>query len=143
MSQDKVTIQYISEEQSAFKLATSGSVGYDVRANEDCVIEPQTCRAVSTGLRVSLPNGVFLSVRGRSGVALKNLIMVHHGTIDSDYTGEIKIIIQNFSVSAPFEVKKGDRIAQLIVERMVVAEFEECDSVKENTHGGFGSTGMQ
>ncbi|RCN31640.1 deoxyuridine 5'-triphosphate nucleotidohydrolase, domain protein [Ancylostoma caninum] len=97
---------------------------------------------VSTGLQVELPYGYYGRVAPRSGLAAKNFIDVGAGVVDSDYRGELKVLLFNFG-STDFEVKKGDRIAQLICERIAHCTFMQCESLTDTTRGagGFGSTG--
>lgn len=126
------------------KYETAGSSGMDVRSNEDCTIDAGQWKAVSTGLFPEIPNGYEIQVRSRSGLAAKNGIFVLNspGTVDSDYRGEIKIILANMS-QVPFAISKGDRIAQLVLSPVVKAEVKEVDIISETQRGagGFGSTG--
>lgn len=126
--------------------ATDGASGMDVRAAEDCVIEPGGRAAVATGLSMEIPCGYECQVRPRSGLALKHGVTVLNapGTIDSDYRGEVKIILVNFGTMS-FEIKRGDRIAQLVfapVARAVLEESVELDET-ERAGGGFGHTGVK
>ena len=129
-------------------LPTRGSAqaaGYDVRSNEELNLYPKVYKAVSTGLKVAdIPEGYVLSVRPRSGLAAKNGITVLNtpGTIDSDYRGEIKVILVNHGTET-FKISKGDRIAQLILEKLESYEFVETTEFvdTERSEGGFGSTG--
>jgi len=126
------------------KYETAGSSGMDVRSNEDCTIEEGAWKAVSTGLFPEIPNGYEIQVRSRSGLAAKNGIFVLNspGTVDSDYRGEIKIILANMSKTT-FKISIGDRIAQLVLCPVVKAEVKEVDIISETQRGtgGFGSTG--
>lgn len=118
------------------------SVGYDLYSNMDCVIRASERGLVSTGITIVLPPGVYGRVAPRSGLAVKHGIQVGAGVIDPDYTGEVKVVLFNHGEN-DFEVKKGDRIAQLILERCETPPIEEI-SIVENTDrgsGGFGSTG--
>lgn len=129
-------------------LPTRGSAeaaGYDVRSNEDIILFPKCFSAISTGLKVAdIPTGYVLSVRPRSGLAAKNGVTVLNtpGTIDSDYRGEIKVILINHGTES-FKIAKGDRIAQLILEKLETYEFVETTEFvdTERSEGGFGSTG--
>lgn len=128
--------------------ATSGSAGMDLRANidETILLHPNERRLIPTGLHIQLPKGYEANVRPRSGLALKNGITVLNspGCIDSDYVGEIGVILINHSIQA-FEIKNGDRIAQLTINKVEQAEWEVVDSLDntERGEGGFGSTGKQ
>ncbi|MEI9852630.1 MAG: dUTP diphosphatase [Sphingomonas sp.] len=124
--------------------ATEGAAGMDVVAAEDLVIAPGGRHAVATGFAMAIPHGYEVQVRPRSGLALRHGITCLNtpGTIDSDYRGEVKVILANLG-DAPFAVNRGDRIAQLVpapVQRAELAEVEELDATSRGT-GGFGSTG--
>lgn len=124
--------------------ATAGAAGMDVVSAEDVVIAPGGRHAVATGLAVAIPHGFEMQVRPRSGLALKHGITVPNapGTIDSDYRGEVKVILINHGAE-PFAIVRGDRVAQLVVAPLVQGawmEVAELDST-ERGEGGFGSTG--
>lgn len=124
--------------------ASAGAAGMDVLAAEQVTLEPGRRHAVATGLSVAIPAGYEIQVRPRSGLAFKHGISVPNtpGTIDSDYRGELKVILINHGTEA-FAVARGDRIAQLVlapVTRAVWSEVEELDETARGT-GGFGSTG--
>jgi len=122
---------------------SDGAVGYDLYSSEDAVVPCQAGRAlVGTGITVVLPQGVYGRVAPRSGLAVKHCINVGAGVIDPDYTGEIKVVLFNHGES-DFEIKKGDRIAQLVLERCETPPIEEINIVEdtERGSGGFGSTG--
>jgi dUTP pyrophosphatase len=125
--------------------ATEGAAGYDLRsAEEDFDLEPGVPRAVATGLRMELPHGVEGQVRPRSGLALRHAVTVPNapGTIDPDYRGEVKVPLLNLGPD-PVRIRRGDRIAQLVIARFETPEVEEVESLGESTRGegGFGSTG--
>ncbi len=124
--------------------ATSGAAGMDIVAAEDVSIAPGARHAVATGLAVAIPHGYEIQVRPRSGLALKHGITVPNtpGTIDSDYRGELKVILINHGAE-PFAIARGDRVAQLVLAPVVQAAWdvvEELDAT-ERGEGGFGSTG--
>jgi dUTP pyrophosphatase len=125
--------------------ATAGAAGMDVVAAEDLDLAPGQRHAVATGFRVAIPEGFEIQVRPRSGLAFKHGISVPNtpGTIDSDYRGELKILLINHG-SEPFPVRRGERIAQLVPAAVTLAAFDEveelCDT--DRGHGGFGSTGQ-
>ena len=124
--------------------ATDGAAGMDVVAAESLTLRPGARAAIATGMALAIPPGWEVQVRPRSGLALKNGITCLNtpGTIDSDYRGEVKVILANLS-DEYFEVKRGERIAQLVpaqVQRAVLIEVEELDDTKRGS-GGFGSTG--
>ncbi|HZK00413.1 MAG TPA: dUTP diphosphatase [Tissierellaceae bacterium] len=126
---------------------TSGSAGIDLQAYISSPIElkPLGRALIPTGLFISIPEGYEGQIRGRSGLALKNGITLANGigTIDSDYRGEIKVILINLG-EEPFVVNNGDRIAQFVLSKYQVIEFEEVDSLEETIRGegGFGHTGL-
>ena len=125
---------------------TSGSSGMDIRANltEPIILAPNQRKAVSTGLFFELPENYEIQVRPRSGLALKNGISVLNspGTIDSDYRGEIAVILINYS-DEDFVIKDGDRIAQIVLTKFETIEWSDVNSINptERGSGGFGSTG--
>lgn len=125
--------------------ATPHAAGYDVRSTEEEVIlQPGEIRLVATGLVMELPEGVECQVRPRSGLALKHGVTLPNspGTIDPDYRGELRIIMQNLG-AAPVTLRRGERIAQLVFARFETPDVEESDELTD-THrgqGGFGSTG--
>lgn len=124
--------------------ATGGAAGMDVLSAEDVVLAPGARVAVATGFAVAIPEGYEIQVRPRSGLALKHGISVPNtpGTIDSDYRGELKVILINHGAE-PFAIARGDRIAQLVltpVTRAAWAEVAELDETARGA-GGFGSTG--
>ncbi len=125
--------------------ASDGAAGMDVVAAESLTLRPGQRAAVATGMAFAIPSGWEIQVRPRSGLALKNGITCLNtpGTIDSDYRGEVKVILANLG-DEYFEVKRGDRIAQLVpaqVQRAVLAEVDELDETRRGS-GGFGSTGI-
>ena len=124
---------------------TTGSAGYDVASAEpDFTLAPGERRAVATGLQFELPPGIEMQVRPRSGLALRHGIVLPNapGTIDSDYRGELKVIMANGGAE-PVTIRRGDRIAQLIFARYETPELLESDALAETARGagGFGSTG--
>ena len=125
--------------------AHPGDAGMDIRSVDDLEIAPGTRALVHTGLVMILPPGWEAQVRPRSGLALKYGVTVLNtpGTIDAGYRGEVGVILSNFG-DAPFAVKKGDRIAQVVVAPVTTAAIEETDVVDDTDRGGggFGSTGV-
>jgi dUTP pyrophosphatase len=124
--------------------ATDGAAGMDVLAAEDVELAPGARHAVATGLALAIPPGFEVQVRPRSGLALKHGITVPNtpGTIDSDYRGELKVILINHGAE-PFAVRRGDRVAQLVLAPVTQATWLEVDELDETARGegGFGSTG--
>lgn len=124
--------------------ATAGAAGMDVVSAEAVTIDPGARHAVATGLALAIPEGYEIQVRPRSGLALKHGITVPNtpGTIDSDYRGELKVILINHGAE-PFVIARGDRVAQLVLAPVVQAAWNEVDELDatERGEGGFGSTG--
>jgi len=124
--------------------ATPGAAGMDVVAAEDVDLAPGQRHAVATGFKVAIPGGYEIQVRPRSGLAFKHGVTVPNtpGTIDSDYRGELKILMINLGAE-PFPVRRGERIAQLVPAAVTKAGFDEVDELDATARGagGFGSTG--
>lgn len=124
--------------------ATEGAAGMDIVAAEDVVLQPGDRHAVATGFAIAIPPGFEVQVRPRSGLALRYGITCLNtpGTIDSDYRGEIKVILANLGSEA-FAVGRGERIAQLVPAAVQAAMVVEADSLDDTARGvgGFGSTG--
>lgn len=127
--------------------ASAGSAGFDLRAAiaQELVLRPGERLLVPTGLVLEIPRGWEGQVRPRSGLALKHGIGILNspGTIDSDYRGEVGVILVNLGES-PFSLQRGDRIAQLVFSRVEPVEWEEVETLEESSRGGggFGSTGV-
>jgi len=124
--------------------ASAHAAGMDVVAAESVTIPPGGRHAVATGFAIAIPEGYEVQVRPRSGLALKHGITCLNspGTIDADYRGEVKVILANLG-EQPFEVIRGERIAQLVPAAVVPARFVEAERLDETARGGggFGSTG--
>lgn len=122
---------------------SEGAAGYDIQSIESCVVLPGKRTVVSTGLSFELPSGVYGRIAPRSGLAVKHGIQVGAGVVDSDYRGEVKVVLFNHDVN-PYVIKPGYRIAQLILERCETPEVEEIvdATVTQRGEGGFGSTGQ-
>lgn len=159
-------------EDAKLPVRHSNSAGYDLYAAEDIFIEPNTKKSISTGLAISIPNSHFGRIVGRSGITLKTHLNVLEGIIDPDYRGEIKIMVHNTkiehkhyvkgyaTIDKPFEsdienihlpgtykIRKGDKIAQLILTKLEannLGDFIEVDELDETERGnnGFGSSGV-
>jgi dUTP pyrophosphatase len=134
-------IERLREDAIIPRYQTKGSVGLDLHSIEEAVILPGSSALIGTGLRINLPEGIEGQVRSRSGLAAKNSVFVLNspGTIDSDYRGEIKIILFNAGKEA-FYVKTGDRIAQLVLAPVHIEQELLLDNTREDN--GFGSTGL-
>lgn len=120
--------------------------GADLYAAEDVVLQPGERRAVSTGLAAEVPLGFELQVRPKSGIALNSGVTVLNtpGTVDAGYRGEIKVILINLGAE-PYPIRKGQKIAQLVLVPVFRADFQEVEELSESMRGagGFGSTGVQ
>lgn len=133
-----------SEDLPLPSYATSGAAGMDLRASEDVVLGAGERLAVPTGLVVALPEGYEGQVRCRSGLALRHGLSLVNGvgTIDSDYRGEVKVLMVNLG-SETVTLKRGERVAQMVVVAVERVELEESENLSETSRGsgGFGSTG--
>lgn len=128
-------------------LPTRGSVlsaGYDIYASEKAVIPAQGQGLVGTDISVAVPIGTYGRVAPRSGLAVKHGISTGAGVIDADYRGEVKVVLFNHS-KKDFSIQKGDRIAQLVLEKIVMADIKQISAeeldITARGEGGFGSTG--
>jgi dUTP pyrophosphatase len=144
----KILIKKLSKKVILPKYETDGSSGMDLAAciNETIIIQPNNKAIIPTGISLSIPKGFEIQIRPRSGLAAKNTLTVLNtpGTIDSDYRGEIKVIIINLGITE-FKVEDKLRIAQMVLCPVIKAEFEEVDNLNMTTRGegGFGSTGTK
>ena len=125
--------------------ATAHAAGMDVVSAEEIILNPGDRHPVATGFALAIPEGYEIQVRPRSGLALKHGITLPNapGTIDADYRGELKVLLINHGAD-PFPIKRGDRIAQLVVAPVQLASFVEVDMLDDTVRGqgGFGSTGV-
>lgn len=146
-----IKIKRLSDEFSDVQLpayATEGSAGMDIRAaiENELIIEPGKVALVPTNISVEIPKGYEIQVRPRSGLAANHSIGILNspGTIDSDYRGEVKIILMNFGYE-PFVIHRGDRIAQLVVSKVYQAKIIETENLNSSKRGegGFGHTGKK
>ena len=142
----KVLIKKLSSDVKLPSYKTSGASGMDLMAyiKSPITIKPKTSELISTGLSVAFSEEYEIQIRPRSGLAAKNNISVLNtpGTIDSDYRGELKVIIYNHG-SQDFIVNNNDRIAQMILTPVIKMELQETNKLPESVRGegGFGSTG--
>ena len=142
----KILIKKLNTKVQLPTYKTSGSSGMDLMAfiNKPVLILPKKSELIPTGLSLAIPDNTEIQIRPRSGLAAKNNISVLNtpGTIDSDYRGEIKVILFNHG-SNDFIVNNGDRIAQMVLVPIIKATFEEVENLPETIRGegGFGSTG--
>ena len=126
--------------------ATPGSAGVDLCSMKYCMIKPGEMALISTGIYLEIPEGYEGQIRPRSGLAMNNRILIPNspGTIDSDYRGEIRVLLLNMGED-PFTLRFGDRIAQLVFVPVARAKFQEVKELSETKRGtgGFGSTGTR
>lgn len=150
----KIDVKIINKSDNPLpSYATEGSSGFDICANEDMFVYSKSVALIHTGLYVQIPKGYEIQIRSRSGLAKKGLFVVNQpGTIDSDYTGEIGILLtyiaediyDNYGNIIPFKIKKGDRIAQGVLCPVCQSNFIKVKELDETQRGegGFGSTGI-
>ena len=142
----KVQIKKLNSKVKVPKYKTDGSSGVDLEAciENPIIVEPNSSKLIPTGISLSIPQDCEVQVRPRSGLAAESSISVLNtpGTIDSDYRGEIKIILFNHG-NEQFVVKNGDRIAQMVLVPVFKFQFEEVNELTQTNRGsgGFGSTG--
>ena len=124
--------------------AHADDAAYDLRSRQDLVITPKTTVLVPTGLFLEIPPGYEAQIRSRSGLALKNALSLPNapGTIDAGYRGEVGVIMYNRG-EVPFQIRRGDRIAQMVIAKLPEVELVEVEELEASTRGagGFGSTG--
>lgn len=135
-------VQLLSHEATAPARQTPGAAGYDLHSAERATVPAGGWTAVDTGIAIGLPDGTYGRIAPRSGLAVKHGIAVNAGVVDRDYTGPVKVCIVNHG-SKPYTVHTGDRIAQLIVERIAEPDVEVVERLEATERGqaGFGSTG--
>ena len=128
------------------RYAYAGDAGLDLRASEDVVLKPFERRLISTGLAIAIPDGYAGFIQPRSGLALKQGLSMANtpGLIDAHYRGELKICAINLDPKDDIVVRRGDRIAQLVIQKVPVVELLEVDDLSETDRGagGFGSSGV-
>ncbi|XP_045866093.1 deoxyuridine 5'-triphosphate nucleotidohydrolase, mitochondrial [Meles meles] len=143
-AEDSMRLRFVrlSEHATAPTKGSARAAGYDLYSAYDYTLPPMEKALVKTDIQVALPSGCYGRVAPRSGLAAKHFIDVGAGVIDEDYRGNVGVVLFNFG-KEKFEVKKGDRIAQLICERIFYPEIEEVQALDdtERGSGGFGSTG--
>ena len=142
----KILVKKLNSRVKLPSYKTKGSSGMDLMAflDESISIIPQKSELIPTGISIAIPENTEVQIRPRSGLAAKNNISILNtpGTIDSDYRGELKVILYNHG-DKEFKVKNGDRIAQMVLVPIIKATFEEVENLPETIRGegGFGSTG--
>jgi dUTP pyrophosphatase len=143
-----VKVKLLNSEAKLPKRATEGAACFDLQASEDVkwIFNGVWVATVKTGLAFSIPKGYRMDIYVRSGLAFKNNISLMNGVgkIDSDYRGEVMVKLVYFGRTPPIEIKKGDRIAQAEINKVLDVEFETVDELDDTNRGegGFGSTGV-
>ncbi len=141
----EVLINRLDKDLPLPQYAKPGDAGIDIYSRIDCKLQPGERAVVPTGIAIAFPEGYVCLVHPRSGLAAKNGISIVNapGTIDAGYRGEVQIILINTDKENSFEIKRGDRIAQLVFQKVENARFTEVEDLPESVRGagGFGSTG--
>jgi dUTP pyrophosphatase len=119
------------------------AAGFDISSYRDYTISPSSWQLIDTGISFTVPYGTYGQLSSRSGLSVKGS-MVGAGVIDRDYTGEVKVLLFNMSTTTSLNIKKNDRVAQLIIKKISTPDVEIVQSLDESTRGtgGFGSTGV-
>lgn len=143
----RIEIQLLDPDIEIPSYAKPGDAGLDLRSRVDLKLEPGMRALVPTGLAIAIPEGYVGLVHPRSGLAIKNGISMVNtpGTIDSGYRGEIAVILINHDREETFEIKRGDRIAQLVIQQVEIAELVAVQELPTSQRGvgGFGSSGVR
>jgi dUTP pyrophosphatase len=141
-SQPPLLIKKLSDKATTPTRGSAFAAGYDLYASKDIIVPSRGKVLVSTDISMACPEGTYGRIAPRSGLASKHFIDTGAGVIDADYRGEVKVLLFNHA-EKDFEVKAGDRIAQLVLERIYTPEVEEVQDLEESVRGtgGFGSTG--
>lgn len=139
-----LNIKKLDKDAIVPKYAHEGDAGLDLFSNEECILKAGERRAVKTGISTSFPRGYVALIWDRSGNAAKKGIKTMAGVIDAGYRGEWGVVMLNTS-DEDFEIKKGDKIAQALIQPVISAEIKEVESLEESSRGegGFGSTGKR
>jgi dUTP pyrophosphatase len=139
----QINVKKLSENATIPTQGTSFAAGYDLYAAEDAVVVCGTRKLIKTNISMEITPGYYGRIAPRSGLAYKNGIDVLAGVIDSDYRGDIGVILYNTDANIDFNVKKGDRIAQIIFEACYIATLNNVENLDNTLRqaGGFGSTG--
>ncbi len=140
----KVKIVRISEDAILPKYATNQDAGCDLYGVENFILKPEERVSVKTGIKIEIPIGYYGRIAPRSGLAFKNGIDILAGVVDAGFRGEVCVVMINHG-EEDFKIEKGNRIAQMIFEKIDQAEFEEVKdlSITERGNGGFGSSGIK
>ncbi|HKU02624.1 MAG TPA: dUTP diphosphatase [Arthrobacter sp.] len=141
----QVQLKMLDPDLEAPSYAHPGDAGADLRAREDVVLLPGERKLVPTGVAIALPDGFVALIHPRSGLATKHGLTIVNspGTVDAGYRGEISVTLLNTDLSQPIELRRGDRIAQMVIQRVEYAQFIPVSELSGSVRGtgGFGSTG--
>ncbi|GAB7341435.1 hypothetical protein MBLNU457_7678t2 [Dothideomycetes sp. NU457] len=142
MAAPSLQIKLLSPSAKAPTRGSAHAAGYDIYASTACTIPARSKALVSTSIAIAVPEGTYGRIAPRSGLASKHFIDTGAGVIDADYRGEVKVLLFNFN-DTEFAVNEGDRVAQLILERIVTPEVMVVEELADSVRGagGFGSTG--
>lgn len=140
---DRLLVKKLSENATLPKRGSAGAAGYDLSSAEDTVVPARGKAVVKTDIAIRVPKGTYGRVAPRSGLAVKNFIDTGAGVVDEDYRGNVGVVLFNHS-DVDFQVKKGDRVAQLVLEVIKTPEVEEVEELDDTERGanGYGSTGV-
>jgi dUTP pyrophosphatase len=139
-----VSVKKLTQTAQLPAKAHEDDAGFDLYSDRDFIVYPETRRLIGTGIAVAIPRGYYGRIAPRSGLAFKNGIDVLAGVVDAGYRNEVGVILINFG-DKPFEIKNGDRVAQLIIEKVDPFKIEEVKEFFTNTHrgmSGWGSSGV-
>lgn len=141
----KLSVKRLFDDVELPSYAYAGDAGLDLRSYEDITLEPFERKLISTGLAIAIPEGYAGFVQPRSGMALKRGLSMANtpGLIDSHYRGELKVVAINLNPSEAIHIEKGERIAQLVIQKVPLVELVEVDQLDTTSRGegGFGSSG--
>lgn len=147
MTKLEIAVQKLAPEVKLPGYAHEGDAGLDLYSTIDHVLQPGARILVPTGLKMAIPHGYEGQVRPKSGLALKHGITVLNtpGTVDAPYRGEVGVILINLDPKAAYEIKKGEKVAQMVFNKVEYASFTEAAELTDTTRGagGFGSTGKR
>ena len=147
MSKLEVTVQKLAADVKMPAYAHEGDAGVDLYSAVDKVLAPGERALIPTGLKMAIPHGYEGQVRPKSGLALKHGLTVLNtpGTVDAPYRGEVGVILINLDPKTPYEIKKGEKVAQMVFNKVEYATFTEAAELAATTRGagGFGSTGLK
>lgn len=139
-----LAVQRLDKDLPLPRYAYTGDAGLDLFSAVDLIIDPYQREMIPTGLAVAIPDGYAGFVQPRSGLAIKAGMTIVNtpGLVDASYRGELKVIALNIDPKTPIHIKRGDRIAQLVIQRVPIVELVECDELDETERGaqGFGSS---